>query len=207
MKQQQLFPASSDDPPPQPVLTLRRDQLCHWQHLIATHQQKARQAEDRCQGELFADRSHQDRAGSSLLSQPEAGLPCGLDPFLLPPQPLSFWRWPESPHRGAAHYFVVDSSPHLPHPLLLYVGETGEAARRWKGDHDCKSYLSTYAAVLQSAGLPINLSIRFCCDAPVALHHRRAQEQQLIRYWCPPFNREMQDRWQTPFTALSQQMR
>ena len=205
MKQQQLFHTGNDDPSPQPMLTLRQDQLRRWQSLIAEHQQNARQAEGRRQGELFTDPGN---CSSDHVSpaQPGAALPCGIDPFLLPPQPLNFWRWPESPQQGAAHYFVLDGAPHLPHPLLLYVGETGEAARRWKGDHDCKGYLSVYAAVLQAAGLAMGLSIRFWCDAPVSLHQRRAQEQQLIRHWCPPFNREMQDRWQTPFTALKQQM-
>ena len=205
MKQQQLFRTGTDDPSPQPPLPLRPDQLRRWQLLVAEHQQNARRAEGRLQGELFAV---QGNGTSDDLSPvpPEAGLPCGIDPFRLPPQPLNFWRWPDAPQQGAAHYFVVDGASHLPHPLLLYVGETGEAARRWKGDHDCKGYLSVYAAVLQAADLAMGLSIRFWCDAPAALHQRRAQEQQLIQHWCPPFNREMQDRWQTPFTALKQQL-
>jgi hypothetical protein len=54
-----------------------------------------------------------------------------IDPLALTPLPLSFWRWAESPH--AAIYFVLDRPPHLEHPLLLYVGETKAADRRWKG--------------------------------------------------------------------------
>ena len=117
------------------------------------------------------------------------------------PLPLSFWRWPESPHRGAAIYLVLDRPPHLDQPLLLYVGETLAADRRWKGDHDCKSYLAAYGEALQRCQLPSQLSIRFCCDVPRTTRHRRGLEQELIQRWLPPFNKETRQRWATPFTA------
>lgn len=124
-----------------------------------------------------------------------------LDPLALAPQHLQFWRWPEAQSTGAALYFVIDRPPHLQGSLLLYVGETAQADRRWKGEHDCKSYLAAYGEALQRVGLGSQLSIRFWNDAPVEVRPRRALEQALIRHWLPPFNKETRGRWATPFTA------
>lgn len=188
--QPNLFPTGGDNRLVGGHLRLRRDQLQHWQAGVASRQQAARLGESGHQGQLFA-------------APQDALLPCGIDPFRLLPQPLSFWRWPEPPNQGAAHYFVIDDAPHLPHSLLLYVGETGQAARRWKGSHDCKAYLASYLQALQTVKLTAAVSVRFWCDAPSQRTARRAQETQLIQYWQPPFNREMQGRWRTPFTALA----
>jgi len=95
----------------------------------------------------------------------------------------------------------MDRPARLTVPLLLYVGETGRADRRWKGDHDCKHYLAAYTEALARAGLEARLSIRFWCDVPTAVSPRRALEQALIRRWLPPFNKETRERWATPFTA------
>ena len=124
-----------------------------------------------------------------------------LDPLALAPQHLQFWRWPEAQSTGAALYFVIDRPPHLPGSLLLYVGETAQADQRWKGEHDCKSYLAAYGEALQRVGLGSQLSIRFWNDAPIEVRPRRALEQALIRHWLPPFNKETRGRWATPFTA------
>jgi hypothetical protein len=124
-----------------------------------------------------------------------------LDPLALAAQHLQFWRWPESGAPGAALYFVLDRPPHLDGALLLYVGETGQAERRWKGEHDCKRYLAAYGEALQQSGLGSALSIRFWRDAPADVRARRALEQALIRHWLPPFNKETRSRWATPFTA------
>ena len=102
---------------------------------------------------------------------------------------MSFWRWPEPSHRGAAIYLVMDRPAQLEQPLLLYVGETLAAERRWKGDHDCKAYLAAYGEALQRCELSAQLSIRFSCDVPRATRARRALEQQLIQRWWPPFNK------------------
>ena len=190
MTQPDLFSGGGGSLPLDGDLRLRRDQLQHWQAGVAIHQQAARLGENGHQGELFAT------------AQPSL-LPYGIDPFSLLAQPLSFWRWPDSPNQGAAHYFVVDDAPHLPHSLLLYVGETGEAAQRWKGSHDCKDYLASYLQTLQTVNLAAAVSVRFWCDAPSQRTTRRIQEARLIHYWQPPFNREMQGRWRTPFTALA----
>ena len=124
-----------------------------------------------------------------------------LDPLALAPQHLQFWRWPEASNSGAALYFVIDRPPHLNGSLLLYVGETAQADRRWKGEHDCKSYLAAYGDALQQVGLGSQLSILFWIDPPADVRPRRALEQALIRHWLPPFNKETRGRWATPFTA------
>lgn len=126
-----------------------------------------------------------------------------VNPLLLRGQSLSFWRLPRPPQQGAALYFVLDAAVADPdHPaLLLYVGETGQADRRWKGEHDCKHYLAAYSEALVAAGLDSQLSIRFWLDVPSGVRARRALEQALIRRWLPPFNKETRQRWATPFTS------
>lgn len=148
---------------------------------------------------------------SLFSAAPAAGLPApladpvalarALRPLSLPAQSLAFWRWPQAPHQGPALYLVLDRPGHLDQPLLLYVGETARADRRWKGAHDCKSYLAAYREALARADLSASLSIRFWCEAPAATAARRALEQALIQRWKPPFNKETRGRWSTPFTA------
>ncbi len=150
------------------------------------------------QGSLFSAAGVAAPGGSG--PEPLA-LAAGLDPLALVAQPLQFWRWPGAPQQGAALYFVVDRPCHLASPLLLYVGETGQADRRWKGEHDCKDYLAAYGEALLQVGLECQLSIRFWSDVPALTRQRRALEQALIRLWQPPFNKETRGRWATPFTT------
>ena len=130
-----------------------------------------------------------------------AELHARFSPLKLRALPLSFWRWPDSPHHGAAIYAVMDRPDHLPDPILLYIGETVAADRRWKGDHDCKTYLASYGEALTRAGLGSQPSIRFWGDVPADLKARRQLEQTLIQTWLPPFNKETRGRWATPFHA------
>jgi hypothetical protein len=178
-------------------LPLLRHQLQAWWRALARHQ-----------APLFAGCA----AGGhqvGLFDHPQAASPAqaqpALNPLELRAQPLSFWRWPEPPQRGAALYFVLDRAPIGPdqrdQPLLLYVGETGRADRRWKGEHDCKQYLAAYSEALAQVDLAARLSIHFWLDAPDALPQRRTLEQALIQRWLPPFNKETRERWATPFTA------
>lgn len=168
------------------------DLLIHWQGRVGSHQRRVSLGEaGGAPGQLALLQACQGRERHT----PAAA----IDPLSLTPQSLQFWRWPVAPHQGAAIYFVVDRPPHLEDPLLLYVGETGRADRRWKGEHDCKSYLAAYGEALQHAGLETRLSIRFWCDAPRDVRPRRDLEQALIRRWWPPFNKETRDRWATPF--------
>lgn len=197
--------------PPLPPPLLRRH-LLSWQERLLAHQ-----------APLFARAARgapgSEAAGASqgwLLEPPDragaaAGFSSGdvasdelarrLDPLELRAQSLAFWRWPHAPQQGAAIYLVMDRPVDSPSPLLLYVGETGCADRRWKGDHDCKHYLAAYSEALGRAELATSLSIRFWCDVPSASKGRRRLEQILIRQWLPPFNKETRERWATPFTA------
>ena len=176
------------------ALPMQKHQLHDWQQRLLTFQGPRFEAVaagsqlSPGQMDLFGGSSH-----SAAVQR--------LNPLALAAQHLQFWRWPERQGDGAALYFVLDRPPHLQGPLLLYVGETGQADRRWKGEHDCKSYLAAYGEALQQVGLSSQLSIRFWHDAPETVKARRALEQALIRHWLPPFNKETRGRWATPFTA------
>jgi hypothetical protein len=174
------------------ALELSAGLLRSWQQRLAAFQAPLFAAEGAAvaQTNLFSGPDEEPEAQASA-----------LNPLRLHPQPLSFWRWPEAPQQGAALYFVIDRPPQLDQPLLLYVGETGAADRRWKGEHDCKRYLLAYGEALSRAGLDGRPSIRFWLDAPRPIKARRALEQALIRRWQPPFNKETRRRWATPFTA------
>jgi hypothetical protein len=183
-------------PPPAAAPELGQELLIDWQRRVARLQA-------RCHGAMGPG-----PGGDQLTLLPPAGSTAdpgaraaAIDPFALTPQNLAFWRWPSPPHGGAAIYFVVDRPPHLDDPLLLYVGETGRAEQRWKGEHDCKSYLAAYGEALQRAGLGRRTSIRFWSDVPAAVRPRRALEKALIQRWLPPFNKETRERWATPFTT------
>lgn len=172
-------------------LDLQPQQLLAWQERIHGYQAALFRGEHPrdAQGDLFSPAS---APATTLTSQ-------AIDPLALTPLPLTFWRWPDSPHQGAAIYLVLDRPSALEQPLLLYVGETGAADRRWKGNHDCKAYLAAYGEALQRCGLTAQLSIRFSTDVPSATRARRQLEQQLIQRWQPPFNKETRQRWATPF--------
>ena len=124
-----------------------------------------------------------------------------FNPIHLTPLPLSFWRWPKTIHKGPAVYFVMDKIINLEENIILYIGETISAESRWKGEHDCKNYLSSYCDTLQKAHLTATLNIRFWLDVPIKTKERRKLEQQLIQAWLPPFNKETRGIWATPFTS------
>ena len=120
----------------------------------------------------------------------------------LTPLPLNFWRWPKAQHYGPAIYLVMDKIEEFDSHIMLYIGETISADKRWKGDHDCKQYLQAYKEACQKAGLTNQLSIRFWKDVPKETKSRRSLEQQLIQNWRPAFNKETRILWETPFTNL-----
>ena len=189
-RQGDLFnqPAASASDQQEASLTLTADQLRSWQERV-----------HRLQAPLFEATASVDSQVSLFGA---ASAPADhIQPLSLNPLPLSFWRWPESPHQGAALYWVMDRPEHLNLPILLYLGETKAADRRWKGEHDCKAYLAAYQEACASCGLRCSPSIRFWGDVPQGTRARRQLEQTLIRRWQPPFNKEMRDRWATPFQA------
>ena len=63
-----------------------------------------------------------------------------IDPFTLESISLNFWRTNKYVHDGPAMYFVIDTMKSS--KILLYIGETNSANKRWKGDHDCKNYIN-----------------------------------------------------------------
>jgi len=124
-----------------------------------------------------------------------------IKPTDLTPLPLSFWKWPKTMHKGPAVYFVMDNIIKSDENIILYIGETISAETRWKGEHDCKNYLSNYSEILQKANIMTKLNIRFWLDVPVNTNERRKLEQKLIQTWLPPFNKETRGIWGTPFTS------
>ncbi len=121
-----------------------------------------------------------------------------IDPFSLQPLSLNFWRTNQYIHNGPAMYFVIDTLKNS--KIILYIGETNSANKRWKGEHDCKNYLMNYKEALAHNNLSSHQDIRFFLDVPKEVKLRRKLEQQLIYLWLPPFNKETRDRWATTFT-------
>ena len=137
----------------------------------------------------------------SLFEVNSENLNATFNPINLTPLPLSFWKWPKSMHQGPAVYFVMDNIINSEENIILYIGETISAEQRWKGEHDCKSYLSSYSDTLQKANITTKLNIRFWLDVPSKTKERRKLEQRLIQTWLPPFNKETRRIWATPFTS------
>ena len=121
-----------------------------------------------------------------------------IHPFSLQGLSLNFWRTNQFVHNGPAMYFVIDTIGSS--QIILYIGETNSANKRWKGEHDCKNYLSNYKEALAYNNLTNQLDIRFFLDVPKEAKLRRRLEQKLIYLWMPPFNKETRDRWSTTFT-------
>ncbi len=121
-----------------------------------------------------------------------------LNPFLLTSFSINFWRSNKSVDKGPAMYFVIETIKN--YKIILYIGETNSADKRWKGDHDCKNYISNYKETMSNNKLESNLDIRFFLDVPKEVKLRRKLEKRLIYLWLPPFNKETRDRWTTTFT-------
>ena len=120
-----------------------------------------------------------------------------LNPLDLPQQNTEFWRQKFPDVGGSAYYFVSDADV----PLLLYVGETCHANTRWKGEHDCKSYLMNYVELHRRYDIPVTVQIAFYQDAPDDTRARQQLEQSLIQMWRSPFNKENWKHWGKPFGA------
>jgi len=121
-----------------------------------------------------------------------------INPFSLSSFSINFWRSNKSVDAGPAMYFVIDTFETS--KIILYIGETNSADKRWKGDHDCKNYISNYKETISNNNLESNLDIRFFLDVPKDVRLRRKLEKRLIYLWLPPFNKETRDRWTTTFT-------
>ena len=134
----------------------------------------------------------------SLLTLEDNFLENEINPFSLAGLSINFWRSNKEVHKGPAMYFVVDKIEDS--QIILYIGETNSADRRWKADHDCKTYIKNYKEALGMNNIKSHLDIRFFLDVPKEAKFRRKLEQRLIFLWLPPFNKETRKRWATTFT-------
>jgi len=166
-----------------------KELIKEWQKKIVAHQSP-----------IFKH-GHNNINQPSLFESSSVELKETFNPTDLSPLPLNFWRWSKTKHEGPAVYFVMDKIINSGENIILYIGETISAETRWKGEHDCKNYLSNYAETLQKANMTTKLNIRFWLDVPVKTKERRKLEQKLIQTWLPPFNKETRGVWATPFTS------
>tara|TARA_Y100001968_G_C19446810_1_gene765839 strand:+ start:987 stop:1574 length:588 start_codon:yes stop_codon:yes gene_type:complete len=169
-------------------ISLSPEQIQKWQLKVHSHQEK------------FFKGDNSIHQQTNLFSEMTNNLIDKFKPLKLTPLPLSFWRLQKSYHEGPAIYVVMDLFDNGKKNIILYLGETIAADQRWKGEHDCKSYIANYLACLNKADIASQLSIRFWTDVPTQTRARRKLEQELIQRWLPPFNKETRVRWQTPFT-------
>ena len=167
-------------------LQVKSETLKIWRNKIYAHQSK------------ISEEHRNNVYQQSILSDFDYSDNTRIDPFILQPLSLNFWRANQSVHEGPAMYFVIDTM--MDSKIILYIGETNSANKRWKGDHDCKNYLFNYKEALASNNLLSHQDIRFFLDVPKEVKLRRKLEQKLICLWLPPFNKETRDRWSTTFT-------
>ena len=167
-------------------LKIKRETLTEWRNKIHNHQLK------------ILENSHNKTYQQTILPVKKIFNEKKIDPFSLQPLSLNFWRTNQHIHNGPAMYFVIDNM--VSSEIILYIGETNSANKRWKGEHDCKNYLINYKEALANNDLSSHQDIRFFLDVPKEVKLRRKLEQQLIYLWLPPFNKETRDRWATTFT-------
>jgi len=167
-------------------LKIKCETLTEWRNKIHNHQLKI--LEDSCNNNFQ----------QTILPEKKIFNEKKIDPFSLQPLSINFWRTNQHIHNGPAMYFVIDTMTSS--RIILYIGETNSANKRWKGEHDCKKYLINYKEALANNNLSSHQDIRFFLDVPKEVKLRRKLEQQLIYLWLPPFNKETRDRWKTTFT-------
>jgi hypothetical protein len=125
--------------------------------------------------------------------------PHAIAPFQLPLQPAEFYRLPSVDNGDTCIYFVIDLISPFKEPVLLYVGETCQSHKRWKGSHDCKRYLLNYQELHFTHSISTQVVMTFWWDAPKSPRHRQQLEKILIEKWRSPFNKENWNFWGTPF--------
>ena len=104
-----LFATAGLAASPPAELTLDADQLRAWQQRLHHHQ-----------APLFRG-APQSTNQTNLFGASGSDAVSTINPLALTPLPLSFWRWPDSPHAGAAIYLVLDRPADLEQPLLLCI--------------------------------------------------------------------------------------
>jgi hypothetical protein len=172
------------------TLEIAPDTLQAWKQKVLAFQQKIQINAPVAQASLFDPIDFDSDTANT--HDPET-----FNPFSLPPQNTQFWRWKAEDAGVSALYFVIDYKI----DLLLYVGETVQSNKRWKGTHDCKRYLLNYQQAHYQFDMPTQLGIAFWQDAPQATRTRQKLESSLILKWRSPFNKENWAFWGTPFTG------
>ena len=188
-KQFELFNSSSENTDILPFsenLKVNHKTLMNWRNRICNYQNKITNGE------------RTDILQNSILNEFHDNCRNGINHFLLQGLSLNFWRANKNVHDGPAMYFVIDTMKNS--QIVLYIGETNSANKRWKGQHDCKNYIFNYQEALSMNDLSSQLDIRFFLDVPKEVKLRRKLEQKLIYLWLPPFNKETRSRWATTFT-------
>ncbi|APB34476.1 hypothetical protein GlitD10_2147 [Gloeomargarita lithophora Alchichica-D10] len=133
---------------------------------------------------------------TDLFAPEMVGISGRINPFELAKTSDQFFRLPSQfTHGDACIYFVLDQAA----PLILYIGETVNARQRWQGHHDCKTYLSYYLDDHRHYQLDTQIHWAFDWQVPRATRPRQKLEQDLIRHWLPPFNKESWCRWGAPW--------
>jgi hypothetical protein len=163
------------------TLVMSADALAQWKAQIFEYQQQVRESQPPQQATLF------DLA-------PAHCNPDQIDPFKLHLQPMAFYRMPDN-FGQAALYFVIDIAA----SLLLYVGETKQSNKRWRGTHDCKGYISSYQDLHYRYQMETAVNIGFWWDTPTERRTRQKLELSLIQKWRSPFNKENWEQWGQPF--------
>ena len=133
-------------------LKIKGEILTEWRNKIYDHQLK------------ISEDSHNKTFQQTILPVKKFFNEKKIDPFSLQPLSLNFWRTNQYIHNGPAMYFVIDSMKSS--KIILYIGETNSANKRWKGEHDCKNYLMNYKEVLAHNNLSSHQDIRFFLDVP-----------------------------------------
>lgn len=156
--------------------------LMRWKIQIAARQQRTREGQFLQQATLF-----------ELI--PAHCDPDKIDPFSLRLQSMAFYSLPADSPGEACIYFVIDRAAQL----ILYIGETCRSNKRWKGHHDCKTYVENYQSLHYQHQLSHAIGIAFWWDAPVQTKPRQQLELSLIHKWRSPFNKENWKLWGAPF--------
>tara|TARA_Y100001933_G_scaffold197269_1_gene197884 strand:+ start:1208 stop:1813 length:606 start_codon:yes stop_codon:yes gene_type:complete len=188
-RQFELFSSSRDFSPEKHSwkdLEHSRESILLWREKINQHQKEV------------LDEFNHTYSQQSLINNEKNINRKNLNPFLLCSNSINFWRSNKAIHNGPAIYFVIDT--YKESQIILYIGETYSADKRWKGEHDCKIYINNYKESTFKNNIKSHIDIRFSIDVPKEVKSRRKLEQQLIWLWLPPFNKETKSRWTTTFT-------
>lgn len=163
-------------------LVMDADALVKWKTRIFDYQQRVRETKPPQQTTLFD-------------LTPTHCNPDAIDPFSLRLNTMHFWRMPADTPSYPCIYFVLDNTL----PVVLYVGESCQSNKRWKGVHDCKRYVEQYHDLHYRYGLERAVNIAFWFDTPTDRVARQDLELSLILRWRSPFNKECWQMWGQPF--------